>query len=328
MTPRLKLRRLRRVAPLLVAIALLLPALLVPVGGGAAPEVPIPPPATPLDPPAAPPLPPGTTVRLLFIHHSCGGQLLADPGSDVGRQCIYQSHPNGGGLRRVLAQQGYEVHEASYGSVIGEHTDLRDWPPKFRDAMERVLRTDHQDVLYPDGRRNQVVVFKPCFTESAFAAEGTPPGNPRGRVHTLWNARAAMTALLGELRTRPDVLFVFVTAPPSAPRAPPEPAWRWLAETVLRRPHATERWKRSAVLARQFNRWITAPDGWLRDDPVKNVVVFDYFDLLTAGGRSDFLVYFSGTGTDAHPSRIGQERAAAAFASFLDRAVRRAGLVR
>src|SRR4051794_4089686 len=62
-------------------------------------------------------------LHLLFIHHSCGGQLLTDPGPEKEKaNCIYESHPNGGGLRKKLIEQGYLVHEASYGSEIGEKT--------------------------------------------------------------------------------------------------------------------------------------------------------------------------------------------------------------
>src|SRR5262245_52730783 len=65
---------------------------------------------------------PATPVRMLFIHHSCGGQLFADPGPEKElANCILVSHPNGGGLRTRLEAQGYEVHEASYGSDVGEN---------------------------------------------------------------------------------------------------------------------------------------------------------------------------------------------------------------
>jgi hypothetical protein len=73
-----------------------------------------------------PDAPPNNPIHLLFIHHSTGGQLLADKGPDVGVDCIYKSHPNGGGLRRLLEQNNYIVHEASYGSlnITGDKTDI------------------------------------------------------------------------------------------------------------------------------------------------------------------------------------------------------------
>jgi hypothetical protein len=58
--------------------------------------------------------------KLLFIHHSCGGQLLCDRGPAVETsRCVYTSHPNGGGLRGKLTEAGYQVSEASYGSKLG-----------------------------------------------------------------------------------------------------------------------------------------------------------------------------------------------------------------
>src|ERR1041384_6496667 len=60
-------------------------------------------------------------LDLLFIHHSCGGQLFAAPGANQGTNCIYTSHPNGGGLRARLEQNSYRVHEASYESRIGQN---------------------------------------------------------------------------------------------------------------------------------------------------------------------------------------------------------------
>jgi hypothetical protein len=306
--------------------ALCVGLVLVPVGGGAAnderPRTPVP----RLDLSAFSAARPTRPLRLLFVHHSCGGQLLAEPGPDVGSRCIYRTHPNGGGLRRALEEHGYEVHEASYGSLVGERTDLFDWLPKLRGSMARILATAHQDQTYGDDRRNQIVVFKSCFTESAFVGEGTPPGDPRGPTRTVWNARATMAAVRETLALRPEVLFVYVTAPPSAPRAPAVPVWRWMLQTILGRPHDDERLARSGPLARQFNDWVAARDGWLAGYPHRNVVVFDYHDLLTGHGQSGFLVYTSSDATDAHPARPGNEAASREFVPFLNRAVRRAGL--
>jgi hypothetical protein len=144
------------------ALAAAAVALVVPVGGGgeaqSAPREKV----EPMDLSAHGDAKPSRPLRTLFIHHSCGGQLLAEPGADVqpAGNCIYTSHPNGGGLKRLLGENGYEVHEASYGSVIGEDTDMFHWLPKFRGQMDRVLKTSHQDEVYPDDRRNQIVMFK------------------------------------------------------------------------------------------------------------------------------------------------------------------------
>ena len=274
--------------------------------------------------------PTGQPLRLLFIHHSVGGTLLADQGPEgtgpYAPQCIWDTHPNGGGLRSLLTGAGYEVHEASYGSRVGESTDLFDWLPKFSDHMDEVLRVDVQDTSLPDDLRNQIVMFKSCFPNSDFVGEGEAPGDTEGPELTVWNARATLTALLERFAQHPDVLFVYLTAPPLAPPSP-QPAWKWLAKTVLGRNVDPAERRRAAALARQFNNWVRSPNGWLRDYEHQNVVVFDLYDVLTDHGASNSLRYPTGGGTDSHPSAEGTRRAAEEILPFLNRAVRRAGLV-
>jgi hypothetical protein len=267
--------------------------------------------------------PPARPLKLLFIHHSCGGQLLAAAGPEVETNAIYTTSPNGGGLQRRLEQAGYEVHQASYGSKIGEHTDLFDWLPKFREQMNQVLACDLQDSSYRDGRWNEIVVFKSCFPNNDFVSAGTPPGNPNGPELTVWNAKAAFTPLLEEFRKYPRVLFVCVTAPPLASGASAQPRWKQLAKKLLGRRSSLSV---SAPLAREFNNWLSGRDGWLKDGQLTNVVVFDYYDILTRDGASNLSCYPTGGGFDSHPSRDGNEKAAAAFVPFLNRAIRRAGL--
>lgn len=267
--------------------------------------------------------PPATPLRFLFIHHSCGGELLAAPGPANGINCINISHPNGGGLRALLENNSYEVHEASYCSKLGEHTDIFDWRPKFQNEMDQILECDVQDTPRKDGLRNNIVAFKSCFPNNQFKSEGAPPGNPAGPELTVWNAKAAYRALLDEFRQHPEILFVCVTAPPLASQARPQPLWKRMAKKILGR---ASRLDAGGPLARQFNNWLADTNGWLKDYPLKNVVVFDYYDVLTGHGASDFCLYPTGDGYDSHPSSEGNRLAAGAFVPFLNRAVRRAGL--
>jgi hypothetical protein len=266
---------------------------------------------------------PERPVHLLFMHHSCGGQLLAAPGPDVGTNSIHSTHPNGGGLRARLENASYLVHEASYDSRIGQATDIFDWPPKFRDRMADILACDSQDLRHTNGRRNQIVVFKSCFPNNVFRSEGHAPGKAEGPDLTVWNAKAAYAALLPEFAKHPDVLFVCVTAPPLAPKSAPKPLWRQLV-SMVRGPayDAVE----AARLAREFNNWLVDQDGWLNNTTLTNVVIFDYYDILTGEGVSNVSVYPTGDGFDSHPSSAGNQRAAEAFERFLNRAVRRAGI--
>jgi hypothetical protein len=80
-------------------------------------------------------------------------------------------------------------------------------------------------------------------------------------------------------------------------------------------------------LAREFNHWLSDTNGWLKNYPLHNVVVFDYYDVLTGNGVSDYSAYATDRGYDSHPSREGNEKAAQLFVPFLNQAVRRVGLV-
>ena len=262
-------------------------------------------------------------LELLFIHHSCGGQLLASPGPDQGTNAIYATHPNGGGLRSRLEEEGYKVHEASYGSRIGQNTDIFDWLPKFRDHMDDILACDNQNMRYSDARRNKIVLIKSCFPNNAFKAAGIPPGNPSGPELTVWNAKAAYNTLLSVFLKHQEVLFVVLTAPPLAPKVIPPPLWRQL----INKARGTDNDPAvSAELAREFNNWLAGEDGWLKNSSVSNVVVFDYYNILTQHGASNFSMYPTGGGFDSHPSRAGNQRVAQAFVPFLNRAVQRAGI--
>ncbi|MDJ0763848.1 MAG: hypothetical protein QNJ97_12785 [Myxococcota bacterium] len=266
---------------------------------------------------------PSTALDFLFIHHSCGGQMMADVGGEQGSQCIFRTHENGGGLRTLLQQNNYVVHEASYGSEIGELTDIFHWPEKFKTKMNRVLTCDQQDRFYEDGRRNDIVAFKSCFPNNRFVGEGVAPGNPTGPELTVWNAKAAYNQLLPEFAKHPSVLFVAVTAPPVANYFEPDSLLKAIARKVLGKPR-----HESGPYARAFNNWLKDKNGWLKEYKERNVIVFDYYDVLTDRGRTNYAAYPTGNGADSHPSAEGNQKAAAAFVPLLNQAVRRAGLVK
>lgn len=270
---------------------------------------------------------PEKNLRLLFIHHSCGGQWLAPVGSeDVGEDCIYTTAANGGGLRERLSEAGYEVHEASYNSRVGDKTDIFDWPDKFRNQMEEILSCDLQDSFYSDSTRNDIVMFKSCYPQNKFVGRGQAPGNEDGPELTVENAKAAYRALLPEFQKHPNTLFVAVTAPPLAPVRSSTRLYKVIAKKILGRRDPIVV---SGPLARQFNNWLKDPQsGWLSNYDGTNVVVFDYYDILTDRGASNFSRYPTGPEkTDNHPSSEGNQKAAEAFVPFLNRAVHRSGIL-
>jgi hypothetical protein len=258
--------------------------------------------------------------RLLFIHHSCGAQLLADPGVEVVRASgILDSHPNGGGLRTRLRERGYAVHEASYGSEIGNDTDLFDWKSKFAAKMAKVLTVDENDRYLVDaGATHDIVMFKSCFPNNRFTGEGRAPGDPAGPELTVWNAKAALSSLLEDLAKQPQTLFVYLTAPPEAsPRSGPR--LKAIAKRLLGKGRSYAVAREQARLARAFNTWVVSPGGWLAGGALPNVAAFDYFDVLTDRGASDLSRYPSGDGSDSHPSSAGNTKASEALVRFLDR---------
>ena len=268
---------------------------------------------------------PEKRLNLLFIHHSCGAALLANPGEKSGEYCLYSSHPNGGGLRSVLEENNYSVHEATYGSKVGEDTDINHWHAKFRDHMNTILRTDHQDRLYSDNSVNNIVVFKSCYPNNDIKADGTPPGDPDSPERTMASCKAAYNSLFELFRQQPDTLFVAVTPPPLAkPVLYKKEKMLEFLKTLVGRPDTVEKVGRRA---RAFNNWLKDTEaGWLSNYNLKNVVVFDYYDILTKDGGSNWAKYPTKQGRDSHPSGEGNAIASKEFVIFLNKAMRYAGL--
>lgn len=266
---------------------------------------------------------PERTMKLIFIHHSCGGQWLADKGDTneiLPGTSIYTSHLNGGGLRALLQQNNYEVHEAAYKSAIGDKTDVCDWNAKFRDRMGDIIKCDRQDIFYKDAAvNNDIVMFKSCYPNNAIESDGKEPGNPDSTEKTSANYKAAYQKLLGYFKAHPDTLFVCVTAPPLAESAPSR-----TKEFIKRMIGSESTAKAVGERARKFNNWLKDSEkGWLAGYEGKNVVVFDYYDLLTRHGESNYALYPTQRGTDSHPSAQGNSIASRVFVPFLNKAVNR-----
>ena len=219
-------------------------------------------------------------------------------------------------------ENNYIVHEASYGSVIGEETDVCHWNRKFRDHMGDILITRQQDEKFTDGTRNRVVVFKSCFPNSWMTSEGKVPGDPDSCEKTTANYKAVYNNLLLYFRNQPDTLFVVLTAPPLVkPELYTKGRILEVFKTIAGRPDTVEKIGRRA---RSFNNWLKdVKSGWLNGYDQNNVVVFDYYDILTDKGKSDWSAYPTRDGTDSHPNSEGQSRAARELVPFLNRAVDR-----
>ena len=210
--------------------------------------------------------PPTEPVRLIFIHHSCGSNWLSD---------------GNGGLGIALMDNNYFVSDTNYGwgpDSIGSSTDIGHWwlwfrssdSPKYLEALyaENGQHSSYSRMSADVDGENQIIMFKSCYPNSGLRGDVNDPvppidSNPlRGegcgsQYHTVANAKGIYIDLLEYFMTRPDKLFVVVTAPP-------------LTDAMY------------ADNARAFNDWLV--NEWLANYDVGNVFVFDFYNVLTTNG--------------------------------------------
>jgi hypothetical protein len=245
--------------------------------------------------------PPGHVVKLIFIHHSTGENWLTDGYGDLGQ---------------TLNQNNYFVSDTNYGwgpDAIGDRTDIPNWTEWFSSGeteryMQALLGENGQHSSYTrtlsdPGGENEIILFKSCFPNSALEGSPDDPPDPEGWL-TVGHAKYVYNEILGYFANRPDKLFVVITAPP-------------LSDPTL------------AANARAFNEWLL--HDWLSEYPLSNVVVFDFYTVLTGRGHhhriangqiehtfapgANTLVYPSG---DDHPSEEGSRKATEEFVPMLN----------
>jgi len=240
---------------------------------------------------------PEKPVRLVFIHHSSGANWLAD---------------NNGGLGIALEKNNYFVSDTNYNwgpGQVGNRTDIGHWwewfcdPQRSPEVLEALFNESGQNAPYsrtktlPPGK-NEIVLFKSCFPNSNLRGDPTapmpaflrnpirdrkappvPPDSKRtmqyivyqlkyllkfvaGRrkselAYTVANAKGMYIELLDCFIKYPQKFFVVITAPPLL-------------------------YSTTASNARAFNQWLVY--DWLAGYPLKNVAIFDYFNVLTTNG--------------------------------------------
>lgn len=250
------------------------------------------------------PNPPAEVVKLIFIHHSTGENWLKD---------------DYGNLGKTLGENHYFVSDTNYGwgpDSIGDRTDITDWTEWFRGRKsdsylgalysENGQHSSYTRTLPDPGGENLIVMFKSCFPNSNLS--GNPDDPPkRGRGLTVSNAKYIYNDLLNYFITRPDKLFVVITAPPL--QAPDQPE-----------------------NARAFNTWLV--EDWLAENnyPLNNVVVFDFYNVLTHpdnhhrfnAGQIEYIrdngantLYYDSHGDD-HPNPVGSQKATEEFVPLLN----------
>ncbi|MDO8964109.1 MAG: hypothetical protein Q7W30_06395 [Coriobacteriia bacterium] len=263
---------------------------------------------------------PAAPVKLVFAHHSTGGNWLAD---------------GNGYLGASLRNAGYYVSDTNYGwgpDAIGDRTDVGDWWTWFRGSnagtytaalyAQSGQSAGYSRLATDPGGENEIVMFKSCYPNSSVGgsaadvvpAIGSNPlaGNGMSGL-TVGNAKGVYTDLLEYFKTKPDKLFVLVVSPPLVSGAT----------------NAAE-----AANARVLANWLVDPNGWLKGYPLKNVVAFDFFAVLTGGSHtivngsrvhtiatSNYLKpAYATSAYDSHPNPAGGQYATAQFVPFLNAA--------
>ena len=239
------------------------------------------------------PNPPAAPVKLIFIHHSCGENWLSD---------------DDGGLGVTLGANNYFVSDTNYGwgpDSIGDRTDITNWPEWFTGPdsgryLAALYAESGQNSWYTrnlsdPGGENQIIMFKSCYPNSNLEGEPDDPPSREGDWLSVGNAKAIYNELLGYFATRPDKLFIAITAPPVQ-----DPTY--------------------SANARAFNNWLV--QEWLEDYGGANVAVFDFYNVLTGPdthhrfqdtyiehgwGPSD-TAYYVPRGDD-HPTSAGNRKA-------------------
>ncbi|MBT7189188.1 MAG: hypothetical protein HN916_03265 [Anaerolineae bacterium] len=239
---------------------------------------------------AAPRQAPEHPIKLIFIHHSTGENWLTDSYGDLGR---------------TLGENNYFVSDTNYGwgpNSIGDRTDIPNWvewfaseeTPTYMNALfnESGQHSEYTRTLADPGGENEIIMFKSCFPNSALKGSISDPPTPEGWL-TIGNAKYVYNTILEYFVTRPDKLFIVITAPPLS-----DPTY--------------------ADNARAFNNWLK--NEWLADYAGSNVAVFDFYDVLTGPSGGNTLYYPTG---DDHPSAEGSRLATTEFIPALNAAYNR-----
>lgn len=233
--------------------------------------------------------------------------LIRSPGADPGKltqplSMVWLHHSTGdallkGGLLDALKADGVVFHDINYeeaavdGYVVGDHTDIPEWPktfntPKYFDVVkswELAGKKPHHDI----------VMFKSCYPNSDITSDAM-----------LDEYKKYFNELIPTFRANPDILFIGMSTPPLvAAKTSPEAGAR----------------------ARKWSQWVTSE--FARD--LKNVKVFDLFDALAiASDKPDantLVPQFATGSKDSHPSPEGAQAVTRLFIPWFNRVVRESG---
>jgi hypothetical protein len=196
--------------------------------------------------------PPVSTVRLVFVHHSCGNNWLDTGNGNLGNTL---------GSNNYYVRDTYYGWDAPYNTDIGDSTDTTDWYTWFADTtiqgngmarrdniMGALYTTSNQNATYSPiadpGGENDIIMFKSCYPNSEVGG-------------SISDEKALYNDLLAYFASRTDKLFVLVTPP---------------GETNV------SSWE----LTEELCNWLCDNEnGWLSRYPYHNVAVFDFYNVLS-----------------------------------------------
>jgi methionine-rich copper-binding protein CopC len=233
---------------------------------------------------------PISTIKITFIHHSCGGNWLST---------------GNGNLGTVLNQNNYYVTETNYGwnaeagDLLGDRTDTVNWPEWFNDQKMPYVYQNNYHSAYTNtisnpGGENEIIMFKSCFPNSEV---GTSIDDEK----TIYNSLKAYFA------AHSNKLFVLITPP---------------GESQVS----------SYRLTKELCNWLVDKNGWLNGYTGKNVLVYDFYGVLSetnshhryyngliqhvyAEDYDGLSPYHNG---DDHPNALGNQKATNEFITLLN----------
>ena len=242
------------------------------------------------------PGPPDKLLKIVFVHHSCGKNLLEE------------------GLGDLLGENNYRIRSITYGDEwFGDHTTPSDFPVTFGKYLDEVSRWK-----LPPNENHDIIMFKSCYPASAISSD-----------EMIEQYKEWYRMLLPIFKSHPGILFVAFSPPPLHPKATS---------------------KKEALRAHRFANWLKTEFA----NSAKNVASFDFFNFLSdpevhtlrfkyRRSPSETLKRLSllrRTKTrirrffvkrdwdfDSHPNTQGNKEAASAFIPWINRAVRKSGLV-
>jgi hypothetical protein len=139
---------------------------------------------------------PSSTVKLTFIHHSCGSNWLAD---------------GNGNLGAVLNANNYYVTDTNYGwdaepdDNLGDNTNTEDWYLWFNDVKMPYVYSNNAETVYTNtitnpGGENEIIMFKSCYPLSEVGS-------------SIDDEKAIYNNLKTYFAAHPDKMFILITPP-------------------------------------------------------------------------------------------------------------------